>query len=185
MLGQRQQERHRRDEVRGEHVEQQRALAQRLAHEPEVALLEVAQPAVDELRSSGDEVPEAKSRASTSATSQPARGGVERGARRRSPRRRSRRRRRLVAHQSGRLRASGCCAIRVWLACAHRSDYGYGAPDGGLRRRDRPGHDEHALHPLRPRRADRARRPARARADHPKAGWVEHDPRRSGGARAR
>ena len=49
MLGERQQERDRRDQVRREHVEQQPALAQRLAHEPEVALLEVAQPAVDEL----------------------------------------------------------------------------------------------------------------------------------------
>ena len=36
-------------EVGSERVEEQRALAQRLADEPEVALLEVAQPAVDEL----------------------------------------------------------------------------------------------------------------------------------------
>ena len=40
----------------------------------------------------------------------------------------------------------------------------------GLRRGDRPGHDQHPLHPVRPRRATRRQRPARARADHAAAG---------------
>ena len=39
--------------------------------------------------------------------------------------------------------------------------------DDTLRRSDRPGDDQHALHPLRPRRADRGDRPARAHADPP------------------
>ena len=71
VLGQRQQERHRRDQVRRQHVEQQPALAQRLADEPEVLLLEVAQAAVDELARPRARCRTAKSRASTSATFSP------------------------------------------------------------------------------------------------------------------
>jgi hypothetical protein len=65
--------------VRRERVEQQRALAQRLAHEREVALLEVAQPAVDQLaratRRAGGEVARLHQR-----HRQPARDRVERAA---------------------------------------------------------------------------------------------------------
>ena len=77
---QRPQERHRLDEVRRGAREQQLALAQRLAHEPDVAHLEVAQPAVDELargaRGAGREVARLDE-----PDAQPARGGVERRAR--------------------------------------------------------------------------------------------------------
>ena len=69
------------DEVRREHVEQQRALAQRLAHQPEVALLEVAQPAVDELARARDEVPGGEVARLDQRDVQPARGGVQRAAR--------------------------------------------------------------------------------------------------------
>ena len=48
-VGQRVEERHRPDQVRGQPGQQQPALLQRLAHQPEVEHLEVAQPAVDEL----------------------------------------------------------------------------------------------------------------------------------------
>ena len=79
---QRPQERHRRDEVRRDPREQQLALAQRLADEPDVAHLEVAQAAVDELarraRGPGREVARLDER-----DAQPARGRVERRARRR------------------------------------------------------------------------------------------------------
>jgi len=59
-LAQREQEGDGEHQVGRKRVEQQRALVQRLAHEREVALLEVAQPAVDELaraaRGAGREV---------------------------------------------------------------------------------------------------------------------------------
>jgi hypothetical protein len=48
-MGERKQERHRPDEVRGQLLQQQRALPQRFPYEREVALLEVAKSAVDEL----------------------------------------------------------------------------------------------------------------------------------------
>jgi hypothetical protein len=74
---QRPQERHRRHEVGREPREQQLALAQRLAHEPEVAHLEVPQAAVDELArcagGAGREVARLDER-----DAQAARGGVER-----------------------------------------------------------------------------------------------------------
>ena len=77
---QRPQERDRRDEVGREPREQQLALAQRLAHEPDVAHLEVAQAAVDELarraRGAGGEVARLDQ-----PDAQAARGGVERRAR--------------------------------------------------------------------------------------------------------
>ena len=66
-------------EVRADALEQQAALAQRLAHEVEVALLEVAQAAVDELarpaRGAGGEVGGLHER-----DGEPAGRGVERGA---------------------------------------------------------------------------------------------------------
>jgi ElaB/YqjD/DUF883 family membrane-anchored ribosome-binding protein len=66
--------------VRRDHVQQQPALAQRLAHEAELLLLEVAQPAVDQLararRRAGREVTRLDQR-----HRQTARGGVERAAR--------------------------------------------------------------------------------------------------------
>ena len=75
--GQRQQEGDRPDEMRREPVEQQPALGQRLAHQPEVALLQIPQPAVDELAraagGAGREVARLHER-----DVQPARGGVER-----------------------------------------------------------------------------------------------------------
>jgi hypothetical protein len=79
-LGEREHERHRPHEMRRDHVEQQRALAQRLAHEPELLLLEVAEAAVDQLagarRGAGGEVTRLDER-----HRQAARGGVERAAR--------------------------------------------------------------------------------------------------------
>ena len=81
---QRPQERHGRDEVGSDPREQQLALAQRLAHEPDVAHLEVAQAAVDELargaRGPGREVARLDE-----ADAQAARGRVERRARARDP----------------------------------------------------------------------------------------------------
>ena len=50
VLGQRVQEADRLDQVRGEAGQAELALPQRLAHQPEVQLLQVAQPAVEELR---------------------------------------------------------------------------------------------------------------------------------------
>ena len=49
-LGQREQERQRLDQVRRQRRQRQLALVQRLAHQPELQLLEVAQPAVEHLR---------------------------------------------------------------------------------------------------------------------------------------
>ena len=73
-------ERHRAHEMRREHVQQQAALAQRLADEAELQLLEVAQAAVDQLaraaRGAGGEVALLEQR-----DRQPAAGGVERAAR--------------------------------------------------------------------------------------------------------
>ena len=61
VVGEREQERHRVHQVRREPLEEQRPLAERLTHQPDVQLLEVAQPAVDELarsrRGAGAKVP--------------------------------------------------------------------------------------------------------------------------------
>ena len=70
-IGQREQERQRLDQMRRQRRQRQLALVQRLAHQAELQLLEVAQAAVEHLRRLRLEVPEAKSRASTSATFSP------------------------------------------------------------------------------------------------------------------
>ncbi len=79
VLGQRVEDRQRPHEVRAERVQEQRPLAQRLAHQAELALLQVAQPAVDELArpagGAGREVTRLDERGR-----QPARGRVERRA---------------------------------------------------------------------------------------------------------
>ena len=50
-------------------------------------------------------------------------------------------------------------------------------PDAEVRRRPRPGHDQHPLHDLRPRRAASSRSTRRSTSRSiPKPGWVEHDP---------
>ena len=80
------------DQVRGQRLQQEAALAQRLADQAEVYLLEVAEPAVDQLararRGPGGVVARLQQR-----HREAARGGVERRSRSRSRRRRSRRRR--------------------------------------------------------------------------------------------
>ena len=85
------------DEVRRDHVQQQAALAQRLAHEAELQLLEVAQAAVDQLararRRAGGEVARLDQR-----HRQTARGGVERAARPRHPAADDEHVERLLAH---------------------------------------------------------------------------------------
>ena len=68
------------DQVRRQ-VDVDLALEQRLAHQPEVEVLQVAQAAVDELATSATRCRCAKSARSTSATAVPARGGVQRDAR--------------------------------------------------------------------------------------------------------
>ena len=80
LLLERQQEGHRRHEMRRQHVEQQPALLQRLAHQPEVALLEVAEPAVDELRRAR-RGPRGEVARLDQRDVQAARGRIERGAR--------------------------------------------------------------------------------------------------------
>ena len=163
--------------MRREPVEQQLALAQRLAHQPEVELLEVAQAAVDRACSSGARC-RRRSRAPRPARRQPARGGVERAARRRStPPPIDDDVEGLVA--PGAPSAARRCSGRAgWLvrvagysgASVRREQH------GGLHRRDRPGHDEHALHPVRPRR--RGSSPSTSASTSRscrRPGWVEHD----------
>ena len=78
-VGQREQERQRLDQMRRQRRQRQLALVQRLAHQPELELLEVAQPAVEHLRraarGAGGEVARLDER-----HLQPAGRGVERGA---------------------------------------------------------------------------------------------------------
>jgi hypothetical protein len=80
VVGERVEERDRPHQVWREHVEQEAALLERLAHEAELLLLEVAQPAVDQLRRAargpGPEIARLDQR-----NVEPARGGVQRAAR--------------------------------------------------------------------------------------------------------
>ena len=52
-MSKREQERHRPDQVRSQPLKQQRSLPERLAHEPDIELLEITQAAVDELARAG------------------------------------------------------------------------------------------------------------------------------------
>ena len=78
-LGQREQERQRLDQMRRQRGQRQLALVQRLAHQPELQLLEVAQAAVEHLRRAARRARREVARLDERHL-EPAGGGVQRGA---------------------------------------------------------------------------------------------------------